>query len=52
MNKTSTKRQPGKIGKKMKKLELNKESLKDLVARDPGRVKGGRDYTITLYTCK
>jgi hypothetical protein len=52
MNKTSTKRQPGKTGKKMKKLELNKESLKDLVARDPGRVKGGQPLTIILYSCK
>lgn len=52
MRTSTTKRAPGKDGRKQKKLELNKESLKDLVARDPGNVKGGQPFTIILYTCK
>jgi hypothetical protein len=52
MRTSTTKRQPGENGRKLKKLELDKKSLKDLVARDPGRVKGGQPFTIILYTCK
>ncbi len=52
MRTSTTKRQPGENGRKLKKLELDKKSLKDLVTRDPGRVKGGRWLTVDLYTCK
>jgi hypothetical protein len=51
MKTDTTKREPGENGRKQKKVELDKKSLKDLVARDPGRVKGGTPHTITVYTC-
>ena len=51
MRTNTTKRQPGDQGRKQKKLELDKKSLKDLVARDPGRVKGGTPHTTTVYIC-
>jgi hypothetical protein len=57
MRGVGTKRQPGEQGKKMKKLELGKKSLKDLVAEDGNRVGGGgrhkinTPHTVTLYVC-
>jgi hypothetical protein len=51
MRTSTTKREPGENGRKLKKLELDKKSLKDLVARDPGRIKGGTPHTTTLYIC-
>jgi hypothetical protein len=56
MKGVGTKRQPGEPGKKLKKVELGKKSLKDLVAEDAGRVRGGGNkvntpHTTTLYIC-
>jgi hypothetical protein len=48
---TSNKRQPGEQGKKVKKMESDKKSLKDLVAKDGDRVKGGTPHTTTVYIC-
>jgi hypothetical protein len=36
------KKQAGKTGAKAKKLQVNKETLKDLTAKDPRQLKGGR----------
>ena len=53
MRTVTTKRAPGKQGRKQKKLELGQVSLKDLAAKDGERVKGGMlPFTTTLYTCK
>ena len=52
MKRVTTKREPGQQGRKKKKLESGQVSLKDLVARDGERVKGGSPMTYTLYTCK
>jgi hypothetical protein len=51
MRTNTSKREPGESGRKQKKEESGKKSLKDLVARDPGRVKGGTPHTTTLYIC-
>lgn len=36
------KKEKGKGGAKPKKLQMNKETLKDLTAKDPRQLKGGR----------
>ena len=58
MKDTGTKRQPGEFGKKQRKTELGKVSLKDLATTDDSRVMGGNHrgktngpHTITRYVC-
>jgi hypothetical protein len=51
---TSNKRQPGADGRKIKKIEIGRKSLKDLVAKDSGGVKGGEHIntqTIHKFVC-
>ena len=45
------KKEKGKGGAKPKKLQFNKETIKDLKARDEERVKGGAAMTGNRASC-
>ena len=48
---TDIKKNQGKSSAKTRKLRLNKETLKDLKARDEDRVKGGAAMTGNRPSC-